>query len=337
VLGFRAEAVALANIRNVQIATHSRCNANCIFCPYVESWHAEQPGVMSDAVWHRILTELSGPRFFAGVNGGKVCPYLMQEPLLDPRIIDRIEDIFATFPETTVELATNGAALSKRLTDSLIPLLSRPGRMADIWISHHGIDAESLRRVMQIDHAKALRNIVYFVDAASAALDPGRCRIVLRGAGFDFSRRQRFYTADEYRAYWATQLPHANPDMVFYDYFGVHDRAGTITRTERDANTLNYGVVRQIDPEHPFHCARLDEWVHFMFDGAIVLCCMDYHREVRLPSIMDVSLAEYFESDAYRAISRAVTGEISSPPTFICKRCSQPTSPGAGRWAPYSP
>lgn len=327
----------MPNIRNVQIATHSRCNANCVFCPYVESWHAQQPGVMSDAVWHRILTELSGPRFFAGINTGKVCPYLMQEPLLDPRIIERTEDIYATFPQTTVEIATNGAALSRRLTDALIPVLGKSGRTADIWISHHGIDAESLRTVMQLDHAKALRNITYFVEAASATLDPSRCRIILRGAGFDFSRRTRFYTADEYRAYWITHLPRANPELVTYDCFGVHDRAGTITRTEREANRLNYGVVRSIDAEHPFHCARLDEWLHFMFDGAIVLCCMDYHREVLLPNIMDVSLEEYFLSNDYRSTCRTVTGESPSGSTFICKRCSHPTSPGAGRWTPSAP
>ena len=51
---------------------------------------------------------------------------------------------------------------------------------------------------------------------------------------------------------------------------------------------------------------------------------MDYHGEVRLPSLADMTLVEYFESDAYRRLVDQVTGAVETPESFLCKRCISP-------------
>ena len=56
----------LPPIKYVQIQTHSRCNADCLFCPYIESEHAANHGSMDDALWHHILANLRP--FAAGIN-----------------------------------------------------------------------------------------------------------------------------------------------------------------------------------------------------------------------------------------------------------------------------
>ena len=51
---------------------------------------------------------------------------------------------------------------------------------------------------------------------------------------------------------------------------------------------------------------------------------MDYHHEVKLPNIQDMSLLDYFDSDEYYNLVGMVGGEIASPDDFICKRCTSP-------------
>jgi len=323
-------------IKNVQIATHSRCNANCVFCPYVESWHHDNPGVMAIDVWRRILSELNSPIVRPYISTGKICLYLMQEPLLDPLITQKMGEIYEAFPDITIELSTNGAALTPKRTEQIIEVVRHNQRKLDFWISHHGISSTTVDEIMRIDPSKATTNILTFIQRAHETLDSDYCTVVLRGAGFDFSRRIVYFTGLEYATYWDSLLQHhgisRNRQLLVYDYFGFHDRAGTIKRIERNANSLSYGVVRKIDTEHPLECARLTEWLHFMYDGSIVLCCMDYHREVSLPNIMHISLEDYFSSPQYQMLKAIFSGEQPSPSGFICTRCSQPTPAGLGRF-----
>src|SRR5262245_33324273 len=85
------------NIRFVQIQTHSRCNADCVFCPWIESEHnTVNRGEMTNGTWQLVLDRLMP--FADGINRGKVCPYLMNEPLIDRGIFEKINDIYQRFP-----------------------------------------------------------------------------------------------------------------------------------------------------------------------------------------------------------------------------------------------
>lgn len=146
----------LPNIKYVQIQTHSRCNADCVFCPYIESEHAANHGRMDDKLWHHVLANLRP--FAKSINQGKVCPYLMQEPLIDVTIFSKIDDIYKCFPQTCVEVSTNGAALTDKTVDKLFQCMD--GKRHEIWVSHHGIDADTLQHIMKIDFEKAQANLL---------------------------------------------------------------------------------------------------------------------------------------------------------------------------------
>ena len=70
----------------MQIQTVSACNANCYFCPYVGSWHKQNPGKMEDDVFVKIVDQL------AKYQIKKFCPYLENEPFLDKKLFDRGRD-----------------------------------------------------------------------------------------------------------------------------------------------------------------------------------------------------------------------------------------------------
>lgn len=308
----------LPNIRFVQIQTHSRCNADCLMCPYVESQHAAHPGVMTDEMWHHVL-ECLRP-FAKGIQ--KICPYLMQEPLIDKKIFQRIEDIYAYFPQTLVEISTNGAALTEKTVDRLYDIWTQPGRRHEIWVSHHGIDKETFTHIMQIDYERATKNLLYLLRKSD-----GKLRIKIRGAGESRDGKHTYFTRQQYIDYWTRRFAEEgiNTTNVSLDAFTFHDRAGTLHRQDRNAYKLNVGKVREIGPGHkPFYCPRLDQWIHIMYDGRIRLCCMDYHGEVELPSLTDMTLVEYFQSPYYSDLVARVTGKKASDPNFICKRCISP-------------
>ena len=304
-------------IKKVQIQTHSRCNADCLFCPYSESWHAKNHGRMSDELFERVLNELLP--FSFGINRGNVCPYLMQEPLVDLKIFNQIEKIYDYFPNTLVEISTNGLALRDKVVTKLLEILTK--RRHEIWISHHGIDKETMEHIMKIDYDIATRNLINLLKRAD-----GRLRIKLRGAGTSRSGQIRYFDSEQYIKHWNAVFEREgiNRKNIIIMPFTFHDRAGTIHRSDRNANINKVGIVRQIDAQHPFYCNRIDEWIHIMYDGTIRICCMDYHGEVELPNLSDMGLVEYIRSPAYKNLVDMVTGKVESPDDFICKRCISP-------------
>lgn len=307
----------LPPIKYVQVQTHTRCNADCVFCPWIESEHAQVNATMSDGTWHLILDNLLP--FADGINQGRFLPYLMQEPLIDKTIFAKINDIYTYFPTTTVEVSTNGAALTDSVIDKLLNSLR--GRNHSIWISHHGINAETLYQIMQLDFDKAHANIFNLLTKSN-----GEFQIKIRGAGESRDGKHVFFTRQQYLDYWKRQLDSygINSTNIDIESFTFHDRAATLHRLDRGANQLNMGTVRQIDPAHPFHCWRVNEWIHFMYDGRIRLCCMDYHGEVKLLTLKEISLVEYFNSPNYLELTDHLSGRKESPPDFICKRCTSP-------------
>lgn len=307
----------LPEIRYVQIQTHSRCNADCLFCPFIESEHHSNSGCMTDDTWKLILDNLVPWKEF--IEQGKICPYLMQEPLIDKTIFNKIEDIYRYFPNTCVEVSTNGAALIDPVVDKLFNAMS--GRRHEIWVSHHGVDKKTFEHIMKINYERATDNLMNLLKKSN-----GRFKIKIRGAGQSFDGKVTFFTREQYRNYWISQFEKNQINManVEIDAFSFHDRAGTLHREDRGANLLNIGVVRKIDKRHPFYCTRIDQWLHFMWDGTIRLCCMDYHGEVKLPNIHKMSLLEYFHSSEYTELVEQVSGAKGCKPGHICTRCISP-------------
>lgn len=305
-------------IKYVQVMTHSHCSCDCLFCPWVESEHnTTNKGRMSDETWNLILGNLAPWK--ETINSGKFCPYLMNEPLIDKTIFAKIDDIYRAFPQTCVEVSTNGAALTDAAIAQILERMA--GKRHDIWVSHHGIDEATFTHIMAQDYGRATRNLIALLKASD-----GRFTIKIRGAGESRDGKHRFFTRDQYLAYWERLLAEhsINRANVSVDAFTFHDRAGTLLRPDRGANTMNMGTVRQIDPKHPFYCVRLDEWVHFKHDGSLVLCCMDYKSEVKLPNIRTMSLLDYYYGPEYYGLVEKVSGRKACEDGFICRRCTSP-------------
>lgn len=273
---------------------------------------------MPEDLWLKILDDLLPWK--ASIEQGKVLPYLMQEPLIDKTIFRKIDQIYERFPKTFVELSSNGAALTPKVTEKLLEAFE--GRRNALWVSFHGVDQESFETLMKLNYDRALSNLIHLLKRAD-----GHMRVIIRGAGQPRQDGPTFFDREAYLTFWQRIFSEhsINTSKIHVDAFTYHDRAGTLHREERGASQLNLGKIREIGPGHPpFSCPRVTEWVHIGYDGRLRLCCMDYHGEVSLPSLNEMSLEAYFSSEAYADLVARVTGTVASEPHFICKRCISP-------------
>jgi hypothetical protein len=303
---------------NVQVQTTSTCNGRCCICPYPESWHHEHPGTMDDALYTRVLDQLAG----LGVEIDRFCPYLENEPLLDPRLFERVEQAVARLSPRVVELSTNAVPLDPGRLEDLVRVLS--GIRHEIWVSFHGADARSYGEIMGMDFDLALERTLALVEAAQ----DHPLEIIIRGAGEPVptmlrrrGSREQGWWFDEarYRAFWKEQFRRRGfrrlPRIVFFRY---HNRAGQVAFT----SAMQREVIRR--GLRGFHCRRFDGWLHVLYNGELVLCCMDYVKETAFGDLSSEPLSCILASAQYRQLIARGCGLERSDRTFICKRCPSP-------------
>lgn len=296
---------------NVQIQTISTCNGKCIFCPYLGSWHETNPGKMSTDTYNKIIDNLQNFKV------QKFCPYLENEPLLDTDLFNKIKYAIERLRPELVELSTNLSALTDPILneiEDIFPVISH-----EIWISFHGASKESYEEIMGLDYDKTLENIFKLLDLSQKK----PLNIVIRGAGAPKTQKGKlnnYFTSKEYHVFWEDKLKgyKKKPKISFFEY---HDRAGA--EQLRDKNMSFDSVFRET--LNGFYCVRFDRWMHFLYTGEPILCCMDYNKKTAFEqSIKDLTIEELFSSPHFIDLLEKGTGMKSSQKDFICKKCFCP-------------
>ncbi len=281
--------------RKVMIQTTSRCNSGCVFCPYREVRKEFPQGEMEEDLFQSILDELSRYK-----EVERVIPYLMNEPLCDKRIISWIYRIKERLPWVQVHILTNGINLHSRLRKEL---LNSP--LDWVGISIHAIRADTYRRFTgREDFPEILRRITLFVQEAMEK----------RGEDFvmiNITRVPGFLTEEEKEEailYWK------NLGVKRIEYYPAPvSRAGNITWLSRIRHTRIKG------------CRSIwrNEMIHILYHGEVVLCCMDWRREMVMGNVRENSLKDIWNSPRYMEVESWIRGEGNPPPDFLCFRCEE--------------
>lgn len=294
---------------NVQIQTTSACNGKCVFCPYHGSWQNEHPGRMSQEVFEKIIQSLKG------FTIGKFCPYLENEPLLDAALFDRLRYALDNLKPRLLEISSNFSVLKDdhlAAVEEMFPALPH-----EIWVSFHGASKESYEEIMGLSFERSLNNVLRLVELSQRV----PLNVKIRGGGAPRKRMKAksWFGEEEYREFWRKQLApfSRKPGVVFFTY---HDRAGSRQLSEKG---MGLGVSR--NSLEGFYCDRFDQWVHFLYTGEPILCCMDYNKETAFgASIERKSFEELFCSERYIELISKGAGLTDSEKDFICKRCISP-------------
>jgi len=295
---------------NVQIQTTSACNGKCAFCPYVGSWHHKNPGQMSDETFKKIVQGLKKYKIL------KLCPYLENEPLLDKQIFHRLKYMVDELNPLWVEFATNLSILNDEMLLQIENLFPKVKHV--IWVSFHGINKETYQDIMGLDYDRTMENIKKLVTLSQNL----PIYLMINGSGQPALNgpMKTWFKEEEYYSFWEDQLKDFSkkPKVRFFNY---HDRAGQKQLKEKN---LSFNKIFRTSLED-FYCNRFDRWVHFLYSGEPILCCMDYNREtvIQLPK-NEIDVESIFRSQNFVEMVRKGCGLDQSADDFICKRCSIP-------------
>ncbi len=277
--------------RTLQIQTFTGCNADCIFCPYGAT-HGSQPrGKMPDELFRRIIDEAARHRV------RRISPYLMNEPLMDRNLCDKIRYINARIPACKVVLTSNGHFLTPQTAERILDL----GKgLHEIYLSFQGIDPAAYATTMggNMDFDRTLANVNHFLEA----------------------RRRR--GADRPRL-WITMVDTALVDarkaVAYWRARGVPSKYTTLENLGGNIPDASlYSRTKALSPNTT--CTRLFKQAYIMFNGDMVLCCVDYSRRQVLGNILETSIHEVWNGDVARGIRRRyLDREFAALP--LCGSC----------------
>jgi radical SAM protein with 4Fe4S-binding SPASM domain len=279
---------------SLMVQTTTRCDAACVFCPYPAVRREIQHGEMSFTLFAKLMRECARHPEVRSIN-----LFLMNEPLLDPLIVDRCNFAKEQNPRAAICLWTNGCRLDEELARGLIG-----SRLDAIGVSIHAMWPETYHQLTgRRDFEEVLARVTRFVKLRDQLRPNLRVEIRLVGVRQLLSQEE----VDEAVAYWS--------DLQIE---GVHSLLGHVSRAGNVPGTYQviHRKIRGCSDRMPYHMAAVVQ------NGDVVLCCMDWRREQVLGNIRDQSLASIWRSEQRRKVLAALQGECSEP-DFLCKRCEE--------------
>lgn len=301
----------------IQIQTTSKCSGNCLICPYSTSWHKNNSGYMSDEDFEHVLLEIQ--KFNPNFNE-HFSPYLMQDPLSDSKIVERIEKIFQVFPKCYIELSTNAMLLTPKLSEQIVETITKYDKThrSQIWISHHAINKKTYEAMMRRkNYNKTLNNILEYL-----MINEGRLQTRIRGAGQSIDNTMFAFSQSDYNDFWTRIITEnrIKPLNTAIEYFPFHNRAGNVHFGKWDGNEFE----RTIDLYHPFTCNRYINGLHILYNSDVVCCCMDYFHKNVWGNLKIQSLKRIWKGKKRQNFVDKAIGLKKSNKNFICKKCFNP-------------
>jgi len=228
--------------------------------------------------------------------------FMNNDPLTDPDIVERIEYVKRTLPGVFITLYTNGLLLTEEMVDRL-----KRARFTWISISFHGIRKETIEKTMGIPYDKTLHRINTFIEKVRLEKKKQRIQELI---GINFLKHQNLTDEerDETIEYWRSK------GIRHIAYFpGPVSRAGNVNNLPKFHHR---GKI--------IGCSSVleDEMIHILEDGKVVLCCMDWRREVILGDLNHQSIHEIWNGKR-REVWDMIQGKTDMPEDFLCRRCEE--------------
>jgi MoaA/NifB/PqqE/SkfB family radical SAM enzyme len=285
---------------NVQIQTTAFCNASCGFCPYPETSRTLSMGVMEEDLFRSIIDQLAGRQILL------LQPFLMNEPLMDKRIVPRLAYMKAKVPGARINITTNGVLLRPALVKELVRL-----DLDSIHVSSNGLTSETYLATMGIDGAEVLANVNNLADELRSA--GARTRLIVTALLLKQNREEVFLA----REYWRRR-------GVEFFLNPLNDRAGNIDRHEFEGMLpFDDDVNRaQLLRYNMSGCPALYAFLGILYNGDLVTCCMDWRRSLILGNAREHSLYELWHGQPYSVI-RALSDSGRLAERELCRKCGE--------------
>jgi len=283
----------------VQIQTQSGCDGRCVFCPNEATLKSKTlaHGRMNPALYRKIIDDLAqlAPR--------RVSPYLMNEPLLDDRLPEFIRYATDRIPETTTLITSNGTHLTEKMGLALIE-----SGLRRLKVSLQSLDAKTNQELMgaSVDSGAVVQNILAFkklIEAKRAKhLDLRVSMIVTKLNENEIREARRFWRRHGIRLVTSA----------------LENRGGNI-----DAQALNpHGMV-----DFYRACPRPSREMCVLWNGDVVLCCVDWWRTTILGNLKEQSVLDVWRGKKVQAIRQALRDNDPGAMPKICAKCEESAQP----------
>ncbi|MBO8170885.1 MAG: radical SAM protein [Bacillaceae bacterium] len=285
----------------IQVQTINRCNGRCIMCPYPETVHLEDKGIMTDDLYTRIVDEAvqeTSLKVFV--------PMAQTEPLMDVKLVERVRE----FNEKRrhhqrIEITTNGSLLTKTKMEALI----RNG-LDLINISLNAMNRETYHAIMKgLDWDTVIRNLEQI-----AQLDLSRTNVFVR-----FVRQNENYQEyDFFKTYWRKK----GFNTLGID---VNNRADSLKKyhvvqqpvQNRLKRFAKKHFAKRIFPVCPYAFSHL----HILHNGDVPFCVNDFTHTNIMGNVKQQRIRDIYNSNEWNRFRRLmVEGKYNEIET--CKNCT---------------
>ncbi|MBI3987178.1 MAG: radical SAM protein [Lentisphaerae bacterium] len=275
--------------KSLYIETTNHCNAHCMMCPHDKM--DRKRGHMDWAVFTKIVDECAG---FEG-RGLNLFLHKDGEPLLDPRLFERIAYARGKLPRSRIHFNTNAALLDADKAEKIL----RSG-LTSIVCSVDGASPETYETIRQGLRYESVRsNVEAFLERKRAA--GVSLRVILQMV----VGRENRHEMELYRRLW-TGKADAIVFKPMHNFLvqGTALRGGEIGAQQLARCTMPFRVM-------------LIYW-----NGDVGLCCWDYNHSVSLGNVRENGLLELYNSPVF-ARARVAMQRKSCADFKPCNICSQ--------------
>ena len=285
---------------NFGVETTNICNANCSFCGY--RYMQRPKRVMPWEVFEKAALE------FARAGGGSInFTPTVGDPLVDKRLIEKLEFIKG-LPEITGSfLYTNGILLQRFDLDRL--LKSGLTRLA---ISTFIGDRLGYERYYGKDkYDNVVQNIVDVASRNRALGHPVQITLHLRVEG-----DKRTWQATEVYKTLAELIGEEN-----IDYLDVYDAWGGLIKKDDIPIGTELDEPQPVEVKKKSPCFEMYRRVHVLADGSVGVCvCVDLEGEIKIGNIEEQTLDEIWRGERLRSYRRRWRdGELPQ----VCRSCTR--------------
>ncbi len=284
----RSVNVAKDNVRlfnMIAIETASLCNRHCVFCPNHTTARPDE--LMPMEMIERIISQLEEINY-----AGCITWYLYNEPLRDKRLLDIIRSVDARLPRTCQSINTNG------------DYLKRPEQLKALF------DA-------------GLRQVV--INVYSAQDGVGTPTQQARGIAQAKERADRFegWIRDlglEPKGSMYTHVPRGSRYAKVERKYGLQEgskKIGSFEMQNRSGNIKHFQA--ELEEPLPKMCVRPFRFLNVNWKGDVILCCNDYHADIKFGNVMEESLVDIWNSERFNAYRVALLNKDRD--IAFCRGC----------------
>ncbi|MCX8064514.1 MAG: radical SAM protein [Candidatus Hydrogenedentes bacterium] len=276
----------------MQIQTLTGCNGRCIFCPNEDFIKSHLPtGRMSWDLFKFIIDKL------AEINPHRIMPYLQNEPLLDDRLPDFISYIHSKMPNVTTLVVTNGTRLTLEMGERLIK-----SGLKRLKVSLQSLNDEVNRELMGYPATPVVEKVLKFAEL----LKNHRSPMDLRVSAIVNAKNEK--EINDMQKFWKKR-------GIRLVLSALENRGGNISNAVDLAHNRNMRLRRG--------CIRPTRDMCILFNGEVVLCCVDWLRTVILGDLKTQSVSEIWNSPKINLIREGLKKDDCCHLPEICRNCAE--------------